>query len=309
MKSIVKVIVAVTLCNIALAQQIDQATMRERMNSMPHTSGTGLYGAFIETIPEMPDHVMYRPQNLDAMGDTKLGLYIFGNGGCADDGASSRLHLLEVASHGYLAIAPGRFFSGPGSVARTAPAPGINAVPTKPEQLKEALDWALAENARPDSPYYNRIDPKAIALSGYSCGGIQALLNAGDARVATMVVMNSGLMAEGRTTMGGMDIGKEILLNLHTPTIYVQGGPTDIAYANGMDDYVKINHVPIAMANIDVGHGGTYWDPNGGQAAQVVVNWLNWQLRNDSAAGRMFLGANCGLCTDSQWTFEKKGLD
>jgi len=299
----------VTLYNLALAQPIDQATMRERQASMPHTSGTGPYGAFIQTIPEMPDHVIYRPQNLDAMGDTKLGLYIFGNGGCSDDAASSRLHLLEVASHGYLAIAPGRFYSGPGSVARTVPAPGINAAPTRPEQLKEALDWALAENMRQDSPYYNRIDPEAVALSGYSCGGIQALLNAGDARVATVVVMNSGLMAEGRTTMGGMDTGKEILRNLHTPTIYVQGGPSDIAYANGMDDYAQIEHVPIAMANIDVGHGGTYWDPNGGQAAQVVVNWLNWQLRQDVNASRMFLGEACGLCRDSQWTFEKKGLD
>ena len=28
-----------------------------------------------------------------------------GNGGCSDDGASSRSHLLEIASHGYLVIA------------------------------------------------------------------------------------------------------------------------------------------------------------------------------------------------------------
>ena len=46
------------------------------------------------------------------------------------------------------------------------------------------------------------------------------------------------------------------------------GGPTDIAYANGMDDYEKIDHVPIAVANIDKGHGGTYWEPNGGAAAK-----------------------------------------
>jgi hypothetical protein len=75
-----------------------------------------------------------------------------------------------------------------------------------------------------------------------------------------------------------------------------------------MDDYAKISHVPIAVANGDKGHGGTYAEPNGGAAAQVVVAWLEWQLRGDAAAGRMFYGDDCGLCTDSEWVYESKAL-
>jgi len=87
-----------------------------------------------------------------------------------------------------------------------------------------------------------------------------------------------------------MDLAKDALLKLHTPVIYILGGETDIAYVNGMDDYAHIDHLPVAVANLPVGHGGTYMEENGGRAAQVAVNWLQWQLRGDSSAARTLLG-------------------
>jgi hypothetical protein len=268
------------------------------------------------TDPGLPEQVIYRPANLDELGATRLGIYAFGNGGCTDDAASSRLHLLEVASHGYVAIAPGRIYSGPRAVERAeAPAAAVAADPasvparTRADQLKQAIDWALAENTRKGSPYFGKVDPEAVAVSGFSCGGVQALMNAHDPRVGTAVIMNSGFFKDGPTRMAGMEVGKDQLMDLHFPTLYILGGPTDIAYENGMDDYARIDHVPVAVANIDKGHGGTYWEPNGGAAAAVAVEWLNWQLRHDGEAGRTFLGDDCGLCTDPAWTFEKKRLE
>jgi hypothetical protein len=76
-----------------------------------------------------------------------------------------------------------------------------------------------------------------------------------------------------------------------------------------MDDFARITRVPAAVANIEKGHGGTYWEPNGGPAAQVVVKWLDWQLRGDDTAGRMFKGKDCGLCRDAAWSLKTKGLD
>jgi len=265
-----------------------------------------------EIDPGLPDHVVYRPADLSPFGQTRLGVYVFGNGGCVDDGASSRLHLLEIASHGYLVIAPGGIHNGPGRT-EGAPRPDDFDIetyaPTHPEQLIEALDWALAENSRDGSRYRNRIDPNAVAMSGYSCGGVQALVVAGDPRIRTMVIMNSGFIATGQTRMAGMVVDKDQLEALHTPILYVLGGPTDVAYPNGTDDFARIDHVPAAVASIDTGHGGTYWEPNGGAAAQVVADWLAWQLRGDDDAGRMFLGDDCGLCADPAWTFQAKGLE
>src|SRR5690606_9847140 len=86
------------------AQREQEAAERARHDRMPDTPGTGRYPALKEESASLPNHVLYRPSNLAGLGGTKLGVYLFGNGACVDDGASSRLHLLEVASHGYLAI-------------------------------------------------------------------------------------------------------------------------------------------------------------------------------------------------------------
>jgi dienelactone hydrolase len=287
-----------------------QVEMRARQNSMPDTRGSGKFPALKEEVASLPDHVIYRPANLTDLGDARLGLYIFGNGGCSDDGASSRLHLLEIASHGYLAIAPGRILSGPGIAPRPVPPPPpALTARTSYKELMWAIDWALAQNANPNSAYHNRIDPNAIAVSGFSCGGVQALRVGADPRVKTVIGMNTGLFT-AVTPLPEMDVPKSALNALHSPVFYLLGGETDIAYPNGSDDFKRINHVPVFYANLlGVGHGGTYWEPNGGKAAAAVVAWLEWQLRGDTTAARMFVGKDCTLCTDKAWSVEKKKID
>jgi hypothetical protein len=301
------VIAAVLATTISVAP----AQPPQNLDALSDTPGTGPYTPLKEIDRGLPDQVVYRPADLSQLGQTKLGVYAFGNGGCSNDGASARLHLLQVASHGYLAIAPGGIYNGPGKTQappRPADATIETYAPTRPAQLSAAIDWALAENARAGSPYYGRIDTRAIAVSGFSCGGVQALTVASDPRVATVVIMNSGLFVEGPTRMGGMSLTKDLLTQLHSPKLYILGGPKDIAYSNGMDDFAHIAHVPIAVANIDKGHGGTYWEPNGGAAAQVVVDWLEWRIRGDADASRAFLGEDCGLCADPAWEYETKGF-
>ena len=302
------VLASLCLVPMAAAQPPDNGT-----NNLPDNVGTGAYPALKEEVASLPKHVVYRPRDLAALGTQKLGVVAWGNGGCSDDGASSRFHLLELASHGYLVIANGNVYSGPGAAERpagAAPQPGQMVTRTTSTQLIEAIDWALAENARADSPFYGRIDENQIALSGFSCGGVQALRHAGDPRVDTLVLMNTGIFNEAPPSpMPEMDITKEALATIHTPTIYILGGETDIAYANGMDDFQRINHVPVAVANLPVGHGGTYHLENGGSAAQVAVNWLQWQLRGDAAARAWFVGEACKLCTDAEWTLAGKGLE
>jgi hypothetical protein len=81
------------------------AEMRAAMaafNKLPDTVGTGKYPALKEEVASLPDHVMYRPADLAKLGTKKLGVLAWGNGGCSADGAGGRLHLAEIASHGYL---------------------------------------------------------------------------------------------------------------------------------------------------------------------------------------------------------------
>ncbi len=293
------------ITNTALAQPGN-----EEMNRRPDNVGTGTYPAMKEEVASLPAHVIYRPADLAALGTQKLGVVAWGNGGCSPDGASSRFHLLELASHGYLVIASGTILSGPGAPPREPPAEGQQGARTVAAALTSALDWAFAENARQGSPYYDRIDPEQVAVSGFSCGGLQALEVAGDPRIDTLVLQNTGILNDGpNALMPDMALVKSDLQKIHTPTIYILGGESDIAYVNGMDDYKRIEHVPVAAANLlEAGHGGTYSHENGGVAAQVAVHWLNWQLRDDAESAKYFIGPDCRLCTDPAWSLEAKGL-
>ena len=279
---------------------------------VPGDKGSGRYPAVMEVDPTLSRHVIYRPADLSPFGEKKLGVYVWGNGACSDDAASVRNHLLEIASHGYLVVASG--FVGEElarvQAARGTAAPGAPpAMPTTTQDLVDGLDWALAQNTLAGSKYRGRIDPDMVAASGFSCGGVQALgIATSDARVKALIVQNSGLFPEDAARLPGMDLPKSALANLRTPVLYIQGGPTDIAWTNGYDDYTRINHVPIALVGLPVGHGGTYHHPHGGAAAMLAVDWLEWQLRGDRSAARTFIGASCRVCTTSGWTIDRKGF-
>ncbi len=276
------------------------------------TPGNGPYPAIYEQVPGLPDHVIYRPRDLGSLGGKKLGLYVFGNGGCSADGTSSRNHLLQIASHGYLAIAPGKIPSA--DAARPRPPQGAPGQPpaqlkvaTPANALSTAIDWALRENRRRGSPLYGRIATDQIAASGWSCGGLQAILTAQEPRVKTVIVMNSGVFNEGNP-ISGIAVDKAMVGKLHGSALYVLGGPTDIAYDNGMDDFRRTRTIPAAVINIPVGHGGTYMQPYGGIGAEVVTNWLDWKLRGDAAAAAKFSGKNCGYCADGRFAMERKKI-
>jgi dienelactone hydrolase len=293
------------------------AGMQQAMASyhkMPDTRGTGPLPALKQVDSEFPGHVVYRPENLSRLAGRKLPILLWGNGGCTDDGAAERLFLEEIASYGYLVLAPGTIKSGPGAAPAPAPAPapqpqnpGGLSVRTTTDQVYQGLAQAQAANAAPGQ-WHDRLDLGRVAVGGYSCGGLQALAIAADPRIKAVVITHSGIFNDGASPIKGMEIDKSALEKIHTPILYVLGGKSDIAYQNGMDDYARINQVPIFVASHDVGHGGTFMKPEGGYEAQVVRAWLNWQLLGDHAAAKMFEGAHCGLCQKPEWTVSRKGF-
>jgi cellulase/cellobiase CelA1 len=61
------------------------------------------------------------------------------------------------------------------------------------------------------------------------------------------------------------------------------------------------------MGNLNVGHGGTYDQVNGGEFGRVAVLYLKWRLKGDNTAGAAFVGPGCGLC-GTQWSVQQKNL-
>ena len=180
---------------------------------------------------------------------------------------------------------------------------------SKSSQLIDAIDWAIAQNSDETSQYFNKIDTSKIAVSGMSCGGLQTLEVAPDPRVTTAVICNSGILPTPTGSMPGMpSLTKDQLEKLHSSAIYILGGESDIAYKNGMDDFNRINNLPVFAANLDVGHGGTYAQPHGGDFAIVATAWYKWQLKGDKEAAKMFIGEPCGVSQMPGWKVEKKNI-
>jgi dienelactone hydrolase len=282
--------------------------------------GSGPFPAIMESDPGLPTHTLYHPAVLGPAG--KLPIVAWGNGACFNLGNSFRWFLSDIASYGYLVIAVGpigamRQFP-PESMAPIAPVPaavtaqGAMKLPppaSHSSQLIDAINWALAENERSGSAFYHRLDTQNIAVMGQSCGGVQAIEASADPRIRTTIVWNSGLFPQPTAMAGGKTLTKDDLKLLHAPTAYISGDAEDIAYANANDDFEHITKVPLLRAyGRGITHGGTYNTRNGGEFAGVGVAWLNWQLKGDARAAKMFIGPDCGLCVNPHWVVRSKNL-
>ncbi len=305
--------------NSASAQQADP---RDSANSdIPATTpmGSGPYPAIMEVDPGLPTHTLYRPADLSRAG--KLPVVVWGNGACWNVGNSFRWFLSDIASYGYLVVAVGpiekrvlRTGMDPMTPIPPAGPPPANVdIPpssSKSSQLIDAMNWALPQNDRKGSRFYHHLDASGVAVMGQSCGGAQALEVSVDPRVRTTVLWNSGLFPEPTSMGGGAPLARSDLKRLlHAPTAFISGDAEDIAFANANANYELVSHVPVLRAyERGVLHSGTYSERNGGEFAGVAVAWLDWQMKHDTRAAKMFVGKDCGLCVNPRWVVRSKNL-
>ncbi len=276
---------------------------QEIASRVVENGGTGKYSAMMITDASLPTHTIFRPTDINELkGKKSLPLIVWGNGACFDSPFEHINFLNEIASHGFVVIAIGTMPKETGEQ---------NKERSTSSKLKDAMDWAIVQNSDKKSAYFKKIDTKHIAVAGMSCGGLQALEVAPDPRVSTLLVANSGIFIDpirGNAMPMMPQLDKTHLTKIHTSTLYLLGGPSDIAYKNGMDDVAKLNHVPVFVGNLDVGHGGTYAQPNGGDFAKVAIAWFSWKLKDDKKASKLFIGDAPDITKMSGWSFQKKNM-
>lgn len=287
--------------------------------------GSGPRKAVMSTQDSLPAHVLYYPANLAA--GAKLPIVAWGNGACINAGNRFRYFLTEIASHGYLVLANGVMANpdlevGPQENPRV-PVPGEPPPPpppppdpnapqrapgrTTPEQLTESIDWAIKANADRSSPFYGRIDTAKVAVMGQSCGGVQTMAVAGDPRITTLMIWNSGV---GMIPNNPTDPAK-VLASIHTPVAFIYGeARQDIAHRASEMNVAALDRAPVFGAWQDgMTHLGTYGQKDGGFFGKIAVAWLDWRLKGDERAAKMFKGGDCTLCAAPSWHVTKKKID
>jgi len=266
----------------------------------------GPYKVTSEAAFGSPGLQVYRPAALETFPkkDT-LPVMVWGNGGCAIDSTRYGGFLTTIASHGFLVMG-------------TVPQEGAARRQETADDVRTAIDWAAKENARTDSPLKGKIALDKVAVMGQSCGGFLSITLGADPRVKTIGVFNSGITntppaeAQGKAKGkggGSPQPGAEALTKLHGPVLLINGHEPDFAMPWSVATLEAINNLPVFYgARHNAGHTATVFHPGGGEFANVASNWLSWTFKGDKKAGQIFVGKNCGLCTNSNWDVKTKGL-
>jgi hypothetical protein len=261
-----------------------------------NASGSGPHKVTVETNADngIKEGTIFRPSDLG--GTEKYPIFVWGEGGCSLNGLSNSAAMGEIASHGYFVVADGTPNGSGSRSMNTSDIAGMG----KP--LLAYVAWAVAENDKPCSAYYQSLDVTKIASNGFSCGGLMAEGTAGDSRITTWGLNSSGLFSADQA----------FYKTVHTPVLIVLGGSGDIAYANGERDYTNLAAlgVPIMLFSKALGHGGDLFSSRGGDFTKIDLAWLNWQLKSDTTAtGKgVLVGASCSYCKDSAWEVKSMNI-
>lgn len=294
----------------------EQAARFEEWRAHPY-AGNGPYPATREEPPNFPQHTLYYPADLAKA--SKLPIVLWANGGCRTTSVEFTRFLGEIASHGYMVAAVGRG-DIPFKIVRIGTPTGAaeQSADTRPRQDMEAgnmlaaLDLLTKENERKGGHFYHRLDLSAVAAMGQSCGGFMAFQVAKDERIKAVAALNSNFPTRNGTTL--MPLRSAIpnwnSEDLKTPAAYFTGGPGDLAYPFAVKSYDAVTGVAptIRVDMPSMGHTGAYPMPDV-RWTRAVVQWLDWTLKGDQKAKAVFVGANCGLCSDADFWVSTKGVN
>ena len=245
-----------------------------------------------------PWHIDFREHVREAPASSRSSepIFVWGEGACARNGLANLAAMGEIASHGYFVVADGTP-NGSGNLTMDRAQLAAMGAP-----LMAYIDWAIAENEKPCSAYYQSLATTKIAANGFSCGGLMAEGTAADPRITTWAINSSGTFS----------VNQAFYKSIHTPVLVVLGGTGDIAYENGERDYDNISALgsPIMLFSKALGHGGDLFSSRGGDFTKIDLAWLNWWLKGDMAAtGKgVLVGAGCTYCTDSAWETKSANL-
>ena len=226
-------------------------------------------------------YTIYRPAEL-APGGAKNPIVGWMSGGGSTP--SQYTLLPHLATHGFVVVASNT-------------APGVGTEAKLGMEIIAGIDWILAEAAKSDSPYRDKLDSSKIASMGYSMGALATTMIGGDPRLTTTIHISGGNMVTERIKM------------LHAPAAFLCGASgVDIAGAGCATDF-EVATVPVFYGVFNGGdHLAVRTQPYAERIRMVVTAWLRWQLMGDATLAPLFVGDQCTLCKDANWTVKQKNL-
>ncbi len=256
----------------------------EEPNPFPEGDGPWAEGPFVaitveETGPENAS-TLFHPEEF-APEEAPNPIIVWGNGG----GTSPDWYTMlpHLATHGFVVIAPN------------------NTIVTGPE-LRAAVEWLIEQNEDSSSDFYNKLDPEKVGAMGYSNGSlaVYAMLEDPDRPELVTTVHVSG----------GIWVGQPhdaILLEPGPTAYFCDGADTK----DNCDSDYDVVEVPVFYGTLldDAVHISIPFPPYSERVAGAATAWFRWHLMGQDHLESAFVGEDCELCQDPNWSVQQKGWD
>ncbi len=224
---------------------------------------------------------VYRPRTLGQNG-LRHPIILWGNG--TGGSPSTYRGLLEHwASHGFVVAAARTSNAGSG------------------DEMISCLNYLVTENGRSSGTFAGKLNVNRVATAGHSQGGGGSIMAGQDSRVTVSAPFQPYTLGLGHRASSQR--------NQSGPMFLMTGGSDTIA-APGLNARPVFNNanVPVFWGEL---RGAGHFEPVGkaGGYRGPSTAWLRYHLMDDQNAESTFYGSRCGLCTDRNWTVERKGIN
>jgi hypothetical protein len=206
----------------------------------------------------------------------KFPLITWGNGTCAMPEGYGPL-LRYVASFGYIIVAANNREVGDGA------------------PMLKGIDFMLAENEKPESKYYHKIDTDKIGSMGHSQGGGATISAASDPRVKAVIIWNGGSSASKPflAVSGDRDLGGTVAQMRNA----AMAAPRPAAFIWYHQIPAEVNG--STTGQLAPGHLTLMMEPE--RVVEPAVAWWDLILKGKTEAKPMFVGPDCKLCDGSAY--------
>lgn len=250
------------------------------------TVSGGTMGSIGEGGDDPSGFTLFFPQGLKS--GERLPLLTWGNGTLCSPTLYDEL-MNFIVSYGYVVVASNTSNAGTGA-----------------EMLK-AVEWALAENDKADSPIHGMVDADKIGAFGHSQGGEGAVNAGSDPRIRAIAPLSAGPMGSGEAKIQCPAFYTLTASDVVTPESYrASYDATKTASAYGVTK--GGDHMEYTDKANGIGLPGL--TSNDAQMTRSAITaWFEFQLKGKKELQPLFVGKDCGFCMDANWkSFESKGF-
>jgi len=248
-----------------------------------------------EALPDLKFNVYYPRDIMERK--TPVPVISWGNGGCMTFDWMSTTLLERWAAAGFVVVT----YNDPTGNNQSA---GVDALTAAQVRM---LDWAEKANAE-GGRFAGKLDTERMVVGGNSCGGITAFKAAwADKRPKAIFIVSGSAEFPGVTE----EVRKASAGRVKLPTLYVVGGPEDIARNQVRLEYESLPPgLPAVLIERSSGdHLAVSNDPDiQREEAAMAINWFRAILYRDKVAANELTTKGCAACDPKVWSVRSKNL-